>query len=241
MKRARDPAESSPDSSLDEAQAAQRIKPSVIKPPVAADDEDDPYGFGKIGAPGFVSKPAGMKAGGFVPGYLRIPGASGAMAPGATIMKPARTALSGPGAQPRSTPTIIAVPPPATLHPEAHSSVSAPQNLKAAAITSPTTVPIEPQLPAAATLPPADQQGSLKQPQQVQNKDAAEQHTLPDELAAFLPDPNIAKATASASGPMSAQSQPLPNFHAEIESFVEKATPTQAEQLTKVHMTAVQD
>lgn len=227
MKRTRDAIASAEADQQDE----QRIKPGFLTTPVAAGTaatapaavDDDPYGFGNIGAPGFMNKPSGMKAGGFVPGYLRIPGASGAMAPGATAMKSARTAVTGPGAQPRPAPTTAK--PSSTSHPQA----SAPQaqgTSAAGAAASLAATQAAPQAAGAATA--AANAGS----KQVQGQEAAEQLLLPDDTAG--PADAAPKPSASATGPISAQIQALPGFNAEIEDFVAKATPTQEEQLTKV-------
>ncbi|KAL0029270.1 hypothetical protein WJX79_006844 [Trebouxia sp. C0005] len=83
MKRARDLSDDPNIAHENGLDGNQRVTPGFLNEspvPVAAEDNDDPYGFGKVGAPGFVSKPTSMKAG-FVPSYLRIPGSSGAMAP----------------------------------------------------------------------------------------------------------------------------------------------------------------
>ncbi len=226
MKRARD---TDDDSSLT---GNQRVTPGFLNQPpapVVADEDDDPYGFGKVGAPGFMSKPSGMKAG-FVPGYLRIPGSSGAMAPGATAMKAARTSMTGPGAKPMS---ASRADPMAKVAPQASASQALPApHVKAEPLTQATQHSAAPPLPAV----PEDnrhQHNLMLQRKRVQNKDLPEQHRLPDDLPAVVPG-SMAKTSASATGPISAQAQPLPGFHNELESFVEKASPTQAEQLTKV-------
>ena len=230
MKRARDSADSSDDPQDHAGKSNQRVSPGVLnQSPVAATSEadDDPYGFGKIGAPGFVSKPSSMKAG-FVPGYLRIPGCGGAMAPKASPMKSARTSLSGPGATPRpashAASTTQAAPQTQTQAFQAQSPPTATTALPAPQFTSPAQ--------PAAHGDNRNQHNLMLQRKRVQNKDLPEQHRLPD-LPAVVPG-NLAKTSASVTGPISAQTQPLAGFHDELETFVEKASPNQAEQLTKV-------
>lgn len=230
MKRARDPSDDSNITHQNGLDGNQRVTPGFLNQspvPSAAEDDDDPYGFGKVGAPGFVSKPTSMKAG-FVPGYLRIPGSSGAMAPGAITAKSARTALTGPGAKPMSAlrPTPAARP---TMPAQAEA-------FKVPAVPA-AIVDIPEQSAQPSAVPPVPdekrhQQNLALQRKRVQNKDLPEQHRLPDDLPAVVPA-SLAKTSASATGPISAQAQPLPGFHAELETFVEKASPTEAEQLTK--------
>lgn len=231
MKRARDSADDTNTEAADGLLPNKCAKPLIINPPAAAED-DDPYGFGKVGAPGFMSKPTGMKAGGFVPGYLRIPGASGGMAPGATTMKSARTALTGPGAQPRSTPTFSKAP--SAAQPQASAAATASQSQPTAAVTAVSsaqaafeTAAADPAVSDAAQPEDTQQQGFLDERKRARSKE------LDDPNALLSSEHDDSKPSASASGPISTQAQPLPGFHAEIESFVEKAMPTQAEQLTK--------
>ncbi len=231
MKRARDPSDDPNIAHENGLDNNQRVTPGFLNQspvPSVAEDNDDPYGFGKVGAPGFVSKPTSMKAG-FVPGYLRIPGSSGAMAPGAITAKSARTALTGPGAKPMSAsrPTPAARP---ALPAQAEA-------LKVSPVPA-ATADISEQSAQPSAVPPVPdekrhQQNLALQRKRVQNKDLPEQHRLPDDLPAVVPA-SLAKTSASATGPISAQAQPLPGFHAELETFVEKASPTEAEQLTKV-------
>ena len=231
MKRARDPPDDSNTAHENGLDGNQRVTPGFLNHspvPLATEDNDDPYGFGKVGAPGFVSKPTSMKAG-FVPGYLRIPGSSGAMAPGAITAKSARTALTGPGAKPMSAsrPT-----------PAARPMQPAPADARKVSAPPAATADIPEQSAQPSAVPPVPdekrhQQNLALQRKRVQNKDLPEQHRLPDDLLAVVPA-SLAKTSASATGPISAQAQPLPGFHAELETFVEKASPTEAEQLTKV-------
>lgn len=235
MKRTRDSPEGSSNGKSNGLDGNQRVTPGFINQPpapaAAEDDDDDPYGFGKVGAPGFVTKPTGKKAG-FVPGYLRIPGSSGAMAPGATAAKSARTAVTGPGSKPVSashaSPTAQAAPP------------AQPEAAPAPAIPSPKTDILaqsaEPSAASPVSAVPDEkrhQHNLMLQRKRVQNKDLPEQHRLPDDLPAVAPS-IVAKTSASATGPISAQAPPLPGFHRELEAFVEKALPTEAEQLNKV-------
>jgi len=231
MKRARDSSDDPNITHENGLDGNQRVTPGFLNlspVPSVAEDNDDPYGFGKVGAPGFVSKPTSLKAG-FVPGYLRIPGSSGAMAPGAITAKSARTALTGPGAKPMS-----ASRPTPAAHPTQPAQAEA---LTVSAVPAATAdIPEQSAQPSAVPPVPDEkrhQQNLALQRKRVQNKDLPEQHRLPDDLPAVVPA-SLAKTSASATGPISAQAHPLPGFHAELETFVEKASPTEAEQLTKV-------
>ena len=227
MKRSRDSED--PEVPQDSAVGGnKRVAPSFHDQPpapVAVQEDDDPYGFGKVGAPGFVSKPAGMKAG-FVPGYLRIPGSSGAMAPGNTALKAAKTNMAGPGARPspRAGPTAIG---PGSVVSQAQSAppLKPPKDATQHRVGPPSAAPEEQQ---------RHQHNLMLQRKRVQNKDLPEQHRLPDDLP-VAGSGGLPKTSASATGPISAQAQPLPGLHAELEAFVEKAPPTKEEKLTKVH------
>ena len=233
MKRARDPTDdptiTTHDTTVD---ADQRITPGFLNQPAAAttpaDDDDDPYGFGNIGKAGFVSKPSGMKSG-YVPGFARAPGsAGGAMTSGVSaVNKSARTAMSGPGAKPTTAArggfANRSQPPAETAQPR-----------PAPAAKADDVSPSE-QLPFSPVLAMSEDAGTalMLQRRRVQNKDLPEQHRLPEDLPLVIPG-KIAKTSATASGPLSAQIKALPKFHEQIQTFVDQSVPNQAEQLTKV-------
>ena len=224
MKRARDSTDDPTVTQETTLDGNQRVTPGFLDQAAASTpaDDDDPYGFGNIGAPGFVSKPSGMKSG-YVPGYLRVPGsAGGAVIPGMSAVKSARTAVSGPGAKPASAARggLVKSQPPARAEP--------------LPVTKP-DLSLPTQLPHSQVLAmPEDPEAALMlQRRRVQNKDLPEQHRLPEDLPLVIPG-KIAKTSATASGPLSAQIKALPKFHEEIQTFVDQSVPNQAEQLTKV-------
>lgn len=184
---------------------------------------DDPYGFGNVGAPGFISKPSGMQSS-YVPGYLRVPGSAGGLVPAVSAAKSARTAMSGPGSKPVSAFRRG----PVKAQPLAQTGAVKP--LPASEPTHSTTQASVSSVSAVAEDPESAQ---ALQRKRVQNKDLPEQHRLPEDLPLVAPG-KLAKTSASASGPLSAQIKPLTKFHEEIQMFVEQSVPNQAEQLTKV-------
>lgn len=232
MKRARDPTDDPTVTTQDTTlNADQRITPGFLDQPAAAitpDEDDDPYGFGNIGKAGFVSKPSGMKSG-YVPGFARAPGsAGGAMTSGVSaVNKSARTAMSGPGAKPTS----------AARGGFANRSQPPAETAQAKPVpaTKPDDVSPSEQLPFSPVLAMSEDAGTalMLQRRRVQNKDLPEQHRLPEDLPLVIPG-KIAKTSATASGPLSAQIKALPKFHEQIQAFVDQSVPNQAEQLTKV-------
>ena len=227
MKRARDPTDDPNNTQETTLDGNQRVTPGFLDQPVASTpaDNDDPYGFGNVGAPGFVSKPSGMKSG-YVPGYLRVPGSAvGAMMTGVSAVKSARTAMSGLGAKPASAARggLLKSQPPAETAQAELLPVSK-QDL-----SPPTQLPLLPVL----GMPEDPETALMLQRRRVQNKDLPEQHRLPEDLPLVIPG-KIAKTSATASGPLSAQIKALPKFHEEIQIFVDQSVPNQAEQLTKV-------
>ena len=227
MKRARDLTDDSSDTQETTLTGTQRIKPGFLDQPAASTtpDDDDPYGFGNVGAPGFVNKPSGMKSG-YVPGYLRVPGsAGGAMTSGIGAVKSARTAMSGPGAKPASASRGGFVKP----QPAAETAQAEPLPVTKPALSLPMQLPLSP----ISAMPEDPETALMLQRRRVQNKDLPEQHRLPEDLPLVIPG-KIAKTSATASGPLSAQIKALPKFHEEIQTFVDLSVPNQAEQLTKV-------
>ena len=228
MKRARDPTDDTTDTHETSLDGNQRVTPGFLAQPAAATatpDDDDPYGFGNVGAPGFVSKPSGMKSG-YVPGYLRVPGsAGGAMIPGISAVKSARTAMSGPGAKPASAARGGLV----KSQPPAETAQVEPLPATKPDLSPPAQLPLSPVL----AMPEDPETALMLQRRRVQNKDLPEQHRLPEDLPLVIPG-KIAKTSATASGPLSAQIKALPKFHEEIQTFVDQSVPNQAEQLTKV-------
>ena len=226
MKRARDTTDDTTDTQETPLDGNQRVTPGFLDQPVAATttaDDDDPYGFGNVGAPGFVSKPSGMKSG-YVPGYLRVPGsAGGAMIPGLSAVKSARTAMTGPGAKPGSATRGGLV----KSQPPAETAQAEPLPATKPDLFSPA------QLSPVLAMPEDSETALMLQRRRVQNKDLPEQHRLPEDLPPVIPG-KIAKTSATASGPLSAQIKALPKFHEEIKTFVDQSVPNQAEQLTKV-------
>ena len=226
MKRARDPTDD-PSTIQDNAlDGNQRITPGFINlPPAAATaDDDDPYGFGNVGAPGFISKPTSMKSG-YVPGYIRIPGSAGTPQPAGLAVKSARTAVIGAGAKPTSVSLGGFIKPQST----AEAAISKPLPVPELNLLPPVQLPLSP----VSAVPEDSDTALMLQRRRVQNKELPEQHRLPDDLPAVVPG-KIAKTSASASGPLSPQIKILPKFYDEIQTFVEQSIPNQAEQLTKV-------
>lgn len=76
-------------------------------------EDDDPYGL-NVGAPGFLSKPGGNK-GGYVPGYLRVPGSAMAAAPSTNDSKPDLKMIAKPISHPYTAtfPPVTVLPRPA--------------------------------------------------------------------------------------------------------------------------------
>ena len=227
MKRARDSTDNlstTQDNALD---GNQRITPGFINqaPAAATADDNDPYGFGNVGAPGFISKPTSMKSG-YVPGYLRVPGSAGTAAPSSNAaVKSARTAVTGAGAKPTSVSLGGFIKPQVT----AEAAISKPLPAPELNLSPPAQLPLSPM----SAMPEDSDSALLLQRRRVQNKELPEQHRLPQDLPVVIPD-KVAKSSASASGPLSPQIKALPKFHDEIQTFVEQSIPNQAEQLTKV-------
>ena len=227
MKRARDPTDDSTIIQETTLDGNQRITPGFLDQPAASTpaDDDDPYDFGNVGAPGFVSKPSAMKSG-YVPGYLRVPGsAGGSMIPGISAVKSARTSLSGPGARPASAARVGL----GKSQPPVETAQAEPLPVTKPDLSSPTQLPLSPVL----AIPEDPETALMLQRRRVQNKDLPEQHRLPEDLPLVIPG-KIAKTSATASGPLSAQIKALPKFTEEIQTFVDQSVPNQAEQLTKV-------
>ena len=238
MKRARDSTDDTSTTNDSSFNGTQHVTPNPIHlsaVPAAADD-NDPYGFGNVGAPGFVSRPTSMKSG-YVPGFRVQASIAGSMAPGG-IVKSARTAMSGPGARPTSAARGSIVQPQAAAQGTAQGSAQDTAQANPLPTDEPDLVPHAPlhvQLPLSpASAMPEDSEAALMlQRKRVQNRDLPEQHRLPDDLPAALPG-KIPDTSASASGPLSAQIKALPKFHDEIQAFVDQSIPNQAEQLIKV-------
>ena len=153
MKRSRDP---TPEPAQPAANGPSTSKRTFT---VADDADDDPYGF-NVGVPGFLnkSKAAGSK-GGYVPGYLRIPGSSmNAASLGTVPTKSARHTLTGPGSrpspqsqpddQPPIQPAHAAAQPPSTAVP-----VAQPAQASAPAQSAATSSPLAPAASAEHAAP----------------------------------------------------------------------------------------
>ena len=248
MKRSRSPTPEAPTAPVNGFKSRKRQ--------ITVAEDDDPYGL-NVGAPGFLSKPGGNQ-GGFVPGYLRVPGSSINAAPKSTPMKTAWHTVTGPGsselpqtesrpalhtsaqpaahAAPAATQSAVpAVPTPAQAGVTAPKPAVASQNQYAPALTLPSPVwsPDASQGGFLNAYVPTDNQQSYHvDRRRLQSKDLPEQHRLPDDLPETLN--SHAKSATSATGPLSADMPKLPSFHEEILKFVEQAAPNQTEQLTKV-------
>ncbi|KAL3141275.1 hypothetical protein ABBQ38_003610 [Trebouxia sp. C0009 RCD-2024] len=228
MKRARESTDD-PDTAIETPlDGNERVASGSLDQPAAPTTvtpvDDDPYGFGNIGAPGFVSKPSGMQSS-YVPGYLRVPGsAGGGLVPAVGAAKSARTAMSGPGSKPVSAFRRGPVKP----QPSAQTAA-----VKPLPASGPTQSSMQASVPSVSAVTEDPESAQALQRKRVQNKDLPEQHRLPEDLPLVAPG-KLAKTSASASGPLSAQTKPLTKFHEEIQTFVEQSVPNQAEQLTKV-------
>lgn len=232
MKRAREATDESDTLYGDMRTASGTLdQPAAPTTTTPDDDDDDPYGFGNIGAPGFVSKPSGGMQSGYVPGYLRVPGsAGGGIVPAVGAAKLARTAMLGPG----SKPTSAFRRGPIKSQPPAETALGATASASPLPVLEPKQPSsLQPPVSSALAVPEEPESALALQRRRVQNKDLPEQHRLPEDLPLVAPG-KIAKTSASASGPLSAQIKALPKFHEEIQMFVEQSVPNQAEQLTKV-------